>query len=154
MIDRRKLLKAGAGAVPMLLLKTRSGLAMTNVLVGNDDMDWQQRLRRIGQTNMTEHDPAVMDVEAWADYWASLKVGATFISVTGILAFYPTKVPFHRRAKYLGDRDFFGELNAAGAQAGYPDDCAHEPGPELGRRTGGAPRVVSARRARTAEDDS
>ena len=68
---------------------------------------WQRRIRRIGQTNMTEHDPAVLDVEQWADYWASLKVDAVLISVTGILAFYPTKVPYHRKGKFLGDRDFF-----------------------------------------------
>jgi hypothetical protein len=24
---------------------------------------WQRRIRRAGQTNMTEHDPAVLDVE-------------------------------------------------------------------------------------------
>jgi hypothetical protein len=30
------------------------------------------------------------------------------ISVTGILAFYQTKVPYHRKGKYLGERDFFG----------------------------------------------
>ena len=58
---------------------------------------------------MTEHDPVVSNVEEWADYWASLKVDAVLVSVTGILAFYPTKVPFHRKGKYLGDRDFFGD---------------------------------------------
>ena len=30
---------------------------------------WQKRVRRVGQTNMTEHDPAVMNMEEWADYW-------------------------------------------------------------------------------------
>ena len=74
---------------------------------------WQRKLRRIAQVNLTEHDPAVLNVEEWADYMARLRVGATFISVTGIIAFYPTKVPFHRKGKFLGDRDFFGELNAA-----------------------------------------
>ena len=34
---------------------------------------WQSRVRRVGQTNMTEHDPAVMNVEEWADYWHSCK---------------------------------------------------------------------------------
>ena len=67
---------------------------------------------------MTEHDPAVMNVEEWADYMARLRVGATFISVTGIIAFYQTKVPFHRKGKYLGNRDFFGELNAAAKKRG------------------------------------
>jgi hypothetical protein len=79
---------------------------------------WQRKIRRIGQTNMTEHDPVVLDVEQWADYWASLKVDAVLVSVTGILAFYQTKVPFHRKAKFLGDRDFFGECCAAAKKRG------------------------------------
>ena len=70
---------------------------------------WQKRVRRVGQTNMTEHDPAVMNVEEWADYWHSAKAEIVFISVTGILAYYPSKVPFHRHGKYLNGRDFFGE---------------------------------------------
>jgi hypothetical protein len=74
---------------------------------------WHQSIRRVGQLNMTEHDPAVMNVEEWADYWASLKVDAVLISVTGILAFYPTAVPYHRRAKFLNDRDLFGECCSA-----------------------------------------
>ena len=65
-------------------------------------MPWQRKIRRVGQTNMTEHDPAVLDVEQWADYWASLKVDAVLVSVTGILAFYQTKVPYHRKGKFLG----------------------------------------------------
>jgi len=63
---------------------------------------WQRKIRRVGQTNMTEHDPAVLNVEQWADYWASLKVDAVLVSVTGILAFYQTKVPFHRKASSSG----------------------------------------------------
>ncbi|MGH9584957.1 MAG: hypothetical protein ACRD4O_18715 [Bryobacteraceae bacterium] len=67
------------------------------------------------QLNMTEHDPAV---EEWADYWAGLKVDAVLVSVTGILAFYPTQVPFHRRGKFLNGRDFFGECCAAAKKRG------------------------------------
>ena len=67
---------------------------------------------------MTEHDPAVMDVEAWADYWHSAQVDVVFVSVTGILAFYPSKVPFHRHGKFLNDRDFFGECAAAAKKRG------------------------------------
>jgi hypothetical protein len=33
--------------------------------------------------------------------------------VTGILAFYPSKVLFHRHGKFLNNRDFFGECTAA-----------------------------------------
>ncbi len=79
---------------------------------------WQNRVRRVGQTNMTEHDPAVMNVEEWADYWHSCKVDVVFVSVTGILAFYPSKVPFHRHGKFLDGRDFFGECAAAAKKRG------------------------------------
>ena len=79
---------------------------------------WQRKIRRVGQTNMTEHDPAVLNVEQWADYWASLKVDAVLVSVTGILAFYQTKVPFHRKGRFLGERDFFGDCCAAAKKRG------------------------------------
>jgi hypothetical protein len=85
----------------------------TSLFAADTAIPWQRRIRRVGQTNMTEHDPVVLDVEQWADYWDSLKVDAVMVSVTGILAFYPTKVPFHRKGKYLGDRDFFGDCAAA-----------------------------------------
>lgn len=79
---------------------------------------WQDRIRRVGQSNMTEHDPAVMNVEEWADYWHSTKAEIVFVSVTGILAFYPSKVKFHRHGKYLNDRDFFGECVTAAKKRG------------------------------------
>ncbi len=81
-------------------------------------LPWLRQIRRAGQLNMTEHDPISLDVEAWADYWANLKAGITFISVTGILAYYQTKVPFHRKGKFLGDRDFFGDCREAARKRG------------------------------------
>ncbi len=92
--------------------------AGASLLAADPPVPWQRKIRRVGQTNMTEHDPAVLDVTQWADYWASLKVDAVLISVTGILAFYQTKVPYHRKGKYLGDRDFFGECCAAAKKRG------------------------------------
>ena len=82
------------------------------------DGPWHQRLHRVGQLNMTERDMRDMNVEQWADYWASAKVDAVLVSVTGILAYYPTKVPFHRRGQWLGDRDFFGECCTAAKKRG------------------------------------
>jgi hypothetical protein len=79
---------------------------------------WQQRVRCVGQTNMTEHDPAVMNVEQWADYWHTAGADMVFVSVTGILAFYPSKVPFHKHGKYLHGRDFFGDCTAAAKKRG------------------------------------
>src|SRR6476620_12473931 len=78
----------------------------------------QQKIRRVGQSNMTEHDPAIMNIEEWADYWHSAEADIVFISVTGILAFYPSKVQFHRRGKFLNGRDFFGECVVAARKRG------------------------------------
>jgi hypothetical protein len=94
------------------------GAALAGSLFGAPEVPWQRKIRRVGQLNMTEHDPAALNVEEWADYWASLKVDAVLVSVTGILAFYQTKVPFHRKGRYLGDRDFFGECCAAARKRG------------------------------------
>jgi hypothetical protein len=79
---------------------------------------WQQRIRRVGQSNMTEHDPAVMNIEEWADYWHNCGTDIVYISVTGILAFYPSKVKFHRHGKFLNGRDFFGECVTAAKKRG------------------------------------
>ncbi len=89
-----------------------------SLLAADVEVPWQRKIRRVGQVNMTEHDPVALDVEQWADYWASVRVDAVMVSVTGILAFYQTKVPFHRKGKFLGNRDFFGECCAAAKKRG------------------------------------
>ncbi|MGO8787802.1 MAG: beta-galactosidase trimerization domain-containing protein [Terriglobia bacterium] len=90
----------------------------TSVFGAVSDDPWQRKIRRLGQLNMTEHDPVTLNVEQWADYWASMKVDAVLVSVTGILAYYQTKVPFHRKGRYLGDRDFFGDCCSAAKKRG------------------------------------
>src|SRR5579863_1856146 len=97
-MNRRDLLILGAaamGSVPAAKTADAAGTAVP----------WHQKLHRVGQTNMTERDVLDLNIEQWADYWASAKVDALLVSVTGILAFYPSKVPFHKPGKYLGNRD-------------------------------------------------
>ena len=132
MLNRRTFLKTGAVALPMAArvrgLREAAcedqslDLSAAPVLVAVPPrlapldpagLPWQVKIRRVGQSNMTEHDPAVMNIEEWADYWHSAGAEVVFVSVTGILAFYPSKVPFHRWGKYLKGRDFFGECTAA-----------------------------------------
>ena len=132
MIDRRAFLKAGIASVPLACAGNSLGLTRGNnagpdVAADQAEVPWQLKLRRIGQTNFTEHDPAVFDIEGWADYWAGAKVGAVFISVTGILAFYPSKVPFHRHAKFLNGRDFTGELHDAAKRRGMRTVARYSP---------------------------
>ncbi len=73
------------------------------------EVPWYHLIRRAGQTNFNEKDPLNGNVEEWADYWASAKVEAVALSVSGPVAFYPTDVPFYRRSPFLNGRDFFGE---------------------------------------------
>src|SRR2546429_1305340 len=79
---------------------------------------WYATMRRCGQLNLNERDPLTLDVAAWIDYWASLRVNALLVNGGGIMAFYPTEVPYHHRSGFLGTRDLFGEMAAAARARG------------------------------------
>jgi hypothetical protein len=135
MLNRRAFLKTSAAAIPATAafsaldpVKTLAAEEATSKIAPSaagmvalpermapvtPSVPWQQKIRRVAQSNMTEHDPAVMNIDEWADYWHSTGAEIIFVSVTGILAFYPSKVKFHRHGKFLNNRDFFGECVAA-----------------------------------------
>ena len=99
-----------------------------------------------------ERDPLTLDAEAWADYFASLKVDALLMGGGGIVAFYPTEVPYHHRSAFLGARDLFGDMAAAARRRGLPRGRAH--GLQLhatrmrsGRGRNGSSGTATARRA-------
>ena len=137
MLNRRTFLKTGAAALP-LAAEISSLCQVTDEAVSADlsaapalvplpprlppldpaGLPWQVKIRRVGQSNMTEHDPAVMNIEEWADYWHAAGTEVVFVSVTGILAFYPSKVPFHRWGKFLNGEDFFGKCTTAAKKRG------------------------------------
>jgi hypothetical protein len=96
-----------------IALSSASVLLTASGLTRAEEKPWYARMRRCGQINFNEKDPLALDVESWADYWASLKVDAVLLNGGGILAFYPTEVPYHRRSEFLGKRDLFGEMVAA-----------------------------------------
>jgi hypothetical protein len=71
---------------------------------------WFRRALRWGQTNITEQDVTRYDIGWWRQYWKRTRVQGVIINAGGIVAYYPTHVPYHRKAQFLGDRDLFGEL--------------------------------------------
>ena len=79
---------------------------------------WYATMRRCGQLNLNDRDPLTLDVGSWIDYWASLKLDALLLNGGGIVAFYPTAVPYHHRSEFLESRDLFGELAAATSSRG------------------------------------
>ena len=74
---------------------------------------WYRGMRRCAQHNLSEYDPVTLDVEWWADFWASLHLDSIILTAGGLLAFYPTELQWHRRSQHLGARDLIGEYSAA-----------------------------------------
>lgn len=81
-------------------------------------LPWYQRVHRWGQTNLTEDDPATCDLEFWKKQWKRTRVQGVIINCGGIVAYYPSKFGMQYRAAMLGDKDYFGEFNAAAREAG------------------------------------
>ena len=79
---------------------------------------WYQKMRRCGQVNFNEQDPEKLNIAEWVDYWASLKLDALLLNAGGIMAFYPTKTPYHHRSQFLGNRDLFGDFTKAAKARG------------------------------------
>ncbi|OJU13505.1 MAG: hypothetical protein BGN86_05130 [Caulobacterales bacterium 68-7] len=71
---------------------------------------------RWSQVAFTDDDPRRFDPQFWFDYWKRIHADGTCLSAGGVTAYYPTKVPFHARSPYLGDRDIFGDM-VKGARA-------------------------------------
>ena len=106
-INRRDFITAAAASS---VVASAGGLGAQEHSLGKP---WYSSLLRCGHLNFNEQDPLTMDVEAWTDYFASLKVETLMPNGGGIMAFYPTEVPFHHRSEFLGSRDLFGETVTA-----------------------------------------
>ena len=76
----------------------------------SENVPWYRRCLRWGQTNITELDVTRYDIPWWRDYWKRTCVQGIIVNAGGIVAYYPSKFPLHRRAQFLGARDLFGDL--------------------------------------------
>jgi Hypothetical glycosyl hydrolase 6/Beta-galactosidase trimerisation domain len=75
------------------------------------DAGWFDRPMRWAQLNLTEDDPAKMDVGFWLDYFKRIHADAACLTAGGVVAFYPTKIPFHHRSRWLaGHESFYSDL--------------------------------------------
>jgi hypothetical protein len=77
---------------------------------GGTPEPWYRRATSWMLINMSELDPTRFDLPWWQEQWRRIQAKGIVVNAGGIVAFYPTKIPFHRRAKFLGDRDLFGDL--------------------------------------------
>jgi hypothetical protein len=76
----------------------------------NDQSEWYQRPMRWAQLAFVEDDPGNYDPSFWLDYFRKVHADAACLSAGGVVAFYPTEIPFHYRSKWLGKMDTFGEI--------------------------------------------
>jgi hypothetical protein len=81
-------------------------------------LPWYRGVTRWGQINITEKDPGQYDIGWWRKFWKQTNTEGVVVNAGGIVAYYPTKIPLHRTAEYLGGRDLFGELSKAAKEDG------------------------------------
>ena len=79
--------------------------------VAAEDANPFDRAMRWGQLAFVENDPGRYDPAFWLDYFRRTHLDAVTLSAGGVVAFYPTRVPFHHRSAWMKDgMDPFGEL--------------------------------------------
>src|SRR3954453_18475216 len=119
--SRRNFLKKSAMGTAMLAAENFFQIDGKDHPVGdtpNDTLPWYKRITRWGQVNITEKDPERYDIAWWRKYWKQTQTQGVIINAGGIVAYYPTRIPLHRKAEYLGNRDLFGELCHAAHEDG------------------------------------
>ncbi len=95
-------------------LKLASLIAMTPLAeafaLPPDAAGWTHDVMRWMQVAFTEDNPVNADPAYWFALFRRAHADGVCLSAGGSVAFYPSKLPLHHRAKYLGDRDLFGEM--------------------------------------------
>lgn len=91
-------------------------------MTGRDGRPWYERTLRWGQTNLTEIDPARYDAAFWEERWNVTALDGVIVNAGGIVAYYPSRLPLHRRAIGLDNPastgDLYGEIAERARTAG------------------------------------
>ncbi|MDF0546292.1 beta-galactosidase trimerization domain-containing protein [Sphingobium sp. H39-3-25] len=64
------------------------------------------------QLAFTEDDPGQFSPQFWIDYFKEIHADGACLSAGGGIAFYPTKIPYHGKARGLGEQNPFGDMVA------------------------------------------
>jgi len=118
--SRRSFLKNSILTTASFALADLSMFAMSpfGTEMEKPEIPWFKRITRWGQVNITEKDPSMYDIAWWRKYWKRTQTQGIIINAGGIVAYYPTKVPFHRPAQFLNGIDLFGDLCRAAHEDG------------------------------------
>jgi hypothetical protein len=90
--------------------------------------DWFDKPMRWAQLNSTEDDAAEMDIPFWLDYFKRIHADALCITAGGVVAFYPTRIKYHRPSRWLQNRpDYFRQVVDGCRKLGMPWSLAPTP---------------------------
>jgi len=119
--DRRTFLKKAAVATVALASTDFLSFAVNtsaNPVLPEIQIPWYRSTLRWGQTNITEIDPSRYDIGWWRNHWKETQVQGIIVNAGGIVAYYPSRVPLHKPARFLEGRDLFGDLCRAAHEDG------------------------------------
>jgi len=106
-MDRRDFIKhAGfvGGGVSFL-----GSSAFASPYYGSEEA-WFDKSMRWAQLAFVETDPGHYDPDFWLNYFDKIHADGVLLSAGGIVAFYPTEIPYHHRSAWLANTDPLGYL--------------------------------------------
>ena len=81
-------------------------------------LPWYRRVKRWGQTNLTEDDPERNNIDFWREQWKRTRIEGVIVNCGGIVAYYPSRFGLQYRAETLGDGDYFRVFSEAAKAEG------------------------------------
>ncbi|SEA77344.1 alpha-amylase family protein [Pedobacter hartonius] len=84
--------------------------AFANIFTPPLEEPWFDKSKRWAQLAFVENDPGRYDPDFWLSYFKRIHADGALLSAGGVVAFYPTDVPFHHRSKWLGNTDPLGDM--------------------------------------------
>lgn len=105
-MDRRHFIKNTGLLTGGLAL---GGSAMGGYFDANTE-PWFDKAMRWAQLAFVETDPGNYDPDFWLNYFKKIHADGVLLSAGGIVAFYPTEIPFHHRSDWLNNKDVLGYL--------------------------------------------
>jgi hypothetical protein len=79
-------------------------------MLNPEEGSWFDKSKRWAQLAFVENDPGRFDPDFWLNYFKRIHADGVLLSAGGVVAFYPTDVPFHHRSKWLGNSDPLGYM--------------------------------------------
>jgi len=117
-LSRREFLEIATAAGALPWVPGARPVAASDVQASEPAQPWYRRTVRWMQTNIAEIDVTRYDIPWWREQWKRTHTQGIVVNAGGIVAYYPTEIPLHRRAEFLGGGDLFGDLLKAARQDG------------------------------------